>query len=342
METIKLFNDEFRINDTVLPLESIELTDPWMCKSNGKNYSFSKEASKKVAYLFGMNNAQFSKRLYNSASDLWLELLKRQRATEDVTNNLANHTAISLDEGSILSVLPNTIKLSSIFTKINEFMDNSEVTSQFSMSEKEGVLRIYYMDKSGCGIVLSYWFSINWIDVRSIMLRDNIMYVAPLPSYSFEVDTEETLKVLVPKDLLTDAKETMEYIYTDLDDNIKKVKVSVNEIINLFKVAFKIKLTPDIQDMLSQLADLELPEDEYETLFNIIKKIMLSAYSTDASVASYYLKKATTFTELTYKDLLVDLTKLWSSGVISYPVLEQLELACHRNNADYIQLELVK
>ena len=53
-----------------------------------------------------------------------------------------------------------------------------------------------------------------------------------------------------------------------------------------------------------------------------------------------YLKKATTFKDLSYYELVKILTKLANEGIVNYSDLTSYQINCYTNEANYLQLEL--
>lgn len=338
---MKKFDDKFTINDTVIALDKVDILDPLMIKHDGRFYSMSKEAAKRVAAITGMHNFQFSKRLYDTASDLWTSLKDRQRDTEDVKEQVQSHSAISLDEGRILAIVPSDIKLSRIFSKFNEFISTDKIDSEFEIDTEDDVLRIVSLDKeTKCGVLLTYWIKSNWLEIRDCAIYEDLVILTPNTEYSFSVDNMDILSMLTLDDLVSYSNSCMPELVKGYIDNLKETKVSLNELVSLFKSALGMKLKSDYEEEYENLLDKFSSSNASSESIDNLQLLLETAYSMKSSIHSAYLKKATTFKDLSYYELVRILTKLAKEGIISYSDLTSCQINCYTNEANYLQLEL--
>lgn len=337
---MKQFDDKFTINDTVISLASIDVLDPLMVKHDNKFYQLSKEASRRLAYILGLHNYQFSKRLYDSAPDLWNTLKDRLADTEDVVLQLKSHSAVSLDEGRILAIVPEDVKLSKIFSKFNEFITTDKIDSKFEIDTDEDVLRIISIDKStNCGVIVTYWIKSNWLEITDCSIVNNQLLINPATEYSFELDSMDTLNLLSVDDLIGYSNNSMPHLVDEYIDLLKITKVSLNEITSIFKKSLGIKLKSnyeeELDDIISKCSDMDNGE-----VIDILQSLLQHTYTMNSSVNSNFLKKATTFKDLYYDELLTKLTKLYEYGLINLTDLAECQYACYTSSANYAQLEL--
>ena len=338
---MKKFDDKFTINDTVIALDKVEVLDPLMIKHDGRFYSMSKEAAKRVSSITGMHNFQFSKRLYDTASDLWTSLKDRQRDTEDVKEQVQSHSAISLDEGRILAIVPSDIKLSKIFSKFNEFISTDKIDSEFEIDTVDDVLRIVSVYKeTNCGVLLTYWIKSNWLEIRDCIVLEDVVLLTPNTEYSFSVDNMDILDMLTPEELVSYSSICMPELARGYVDNLKETKVSLNELLSLFKSTLGMKLKSSYEDEYGNLLDKFSSSNLSKESMDNLQLLLETAYGMKSSINSAYLKKATTFNELSYYELIKILTKLVREGVINYSDLTSYQINCYTNEANYLQLEL--
>ena len=146
--------------------------------------------------------------------------------------------------------------------------------------------------------------------------------------------------MLTPDDLVSYSNSCMPELVKGYIESLKETKVSLNELVSLFKSTLGMKLKSNYEEEYENLLDKFSSSNASKESMDNLQLLLETAYNMKSSINSAYLKKATTFNELSYYELVKILSKLAKEGVISYSDLTSCQINCYTNEANYLQLEL--
>ena len=336
---MKEFKEKFDITKVVMPLSELEVIDPDTVRDKEKKYySLSKEASKRMASVTSMVNAQFSRKLYNTDAEIWRMLQSRKMAIDDVKELVAQNNAVMIDEDMVMLAEGDT-HIEDVVRSINKYIEDEELITCYKVYDKDQMAIVSVSKTTHRGVLIQYYMSANWVTISNCYYdrADKKFFISPFTELDVRVD--EDIEALMEKDvLIRTSGSVMENQLKAYRDQMEETYMSVDEFCWYMKKLFKIKMTIEKFEVFNYAAD----HDELSgTATNIMASIVDKFYMNDDSpilVNSAYLKKATHMTRVTYQDFSELLELMVLEDVLPVNVLKDFQGKVIKRDTHYNQL----
>ena len=336
---MKEFKEKFDIAKVVMSLSDLEIIDPDTVRDKEKTYySLSKEASKRMASVTSMVNAQFSRKLYATDAEIWRALLARKMAIDDVKNLVSQNNAVMIDEDMVMLAEGDT-HIEDVVRSINKYIEDEDLATYYKVYDKDQMAIISVSKTTHRGVLIQYYMSANWVTISNCYCdrSEKEFFISPFTELDVRVD--EDIEALMEKEVLIKTSgSVMENQLKAYRDQMEETYMSVDEFCWYMKKLFKIKMTIEKFEVFDYAADHdELSGAATTILASIIDKFYMNDES-PILVNSAYLKKATHMTRVTYQDFSELLELMVMEDVIPVNVLKDLLGNVIKRDTHYNQL----
>ena len=336
---MKEFKEKFDIANVVMPLSELEVIDPDTVRDKDKKYySLSKEASKRLASVTSMVNAQFSRKLYNTDAEIWRMLQSRKMAIDDVKELVAQNNAVMIDEDMVMLVEGDN-HIEDLVHSINKYIEDEDLTTCYKVYDKDQMAIVSVSKTTHRGVLIQYYMAANWVTISNCYYNrdEKKFFISPFTELDVRVD--EDIEALMEKDvLIRTSGSVMENQLRAYRDHMRETYMSVDEFCWYMKKVFKIKMTIEKFEVFNYAAD----HDELSgTATNLLASIVDKFYMSDDSpilINSAYLKKATHMTRVSYQDFSELLELMVLEDVLPINVLKEFQGKVIKRDTHYNQL----
>lgn len=336
---MKEFKEKFDIANVVMPLSELEVIDPDTVRDKDKKYYLlSKEASKRLASVTSMVNAQFSRKLYNTDAEIWRMLQSRKMAIDDVKELVAQNNAVMIDEDMVMLVEGDN-HIEDLVHSINKYIEDEDLTTCYKVYDKDQMAIVSVSKTTHRGVLIQYYMAANWVTISNCYYNrdEKKFFISPFTELDVRVD--EDIEALMEKEvLIRTSGSVMENQLRAYRDHMRETYMSVDEFCWYMKKLFKIKMTIEKFEVFNYAAD----HDELSgTATNLLASIVDKFYMSDDSpilINSAYLKKATHMTRVSYQDFSELLELMVLEDVLPINVLKEFQGKVIKRDTHYNQL----
>lgn len=336
---MKEFNEKFDITKVVTPLTELIVVDPDTVQDSDKNYySLSSDAAKRLASVTSMNNATFSRKLYQTDAECWRMLFNKKTSLKEVAELMAKNNAVLVDD-SMLMLAEGDTHIEDVVRSINKFVEDDSLSTCYQLYDQNQLMIIATNAETHRGVLIQYYMSANWVVVSNCYFNKAEKHFFISPFTELDVRVDEDIEALMEKDtLISNSGAVIEMVLDKNRESMANTYMSVEEFCWYMKKLFKIKLTIDKFSIFDYAADHEeLSGRATQLMSDLIDKFYID--DTDPMlVNAAWLKKSIQMTRISYQDFSNLLETLVIEDVIPVNVLQDFQSKVIKKDTHYNQL----
>lgn len=331
---------KYDLGSQVIPMESLKVVDPGlMSYSEGsiEFYPLSDVAMRQLADILELPSKKFSSDLYDTDQDLWKQLVNKKMLGNNVKNSFSSKNALLINE-EIINFFNGSSNLSQVLGVLNGYIEAEDLTSYLSVDSSDELVLIS-VDKDHVGNLIKYYFQDDYIVVYDCYYNDGILILAPYYAVDSAV-SEDTYQIANKEVCYSSSSQTMPASLESYIKELKETFLSAEEVINMMKKYFKIKLQFEPIDPLTFGADNDYSVKSIECLTEIIDTLYSDSEFV-GKIGSNYLKKSVYITGVSYYSFVKFMVSRFMDDnlIININSIRDVEFNCfqHKNHFSYLR-----
>lgn len=286
-------------------LEDLDFVNPNVVEVSGRRFSFPKksEVLKRILRSIGIPSITFENQLYRINESVWKNLM-RSEIENSVSQEFLKALKFVIREGEIVGLCGSENTIGDLYNRVIEIANELNAVVTLDDYSDSVVRFIISSAVSSSGILVTYYLTGDWLDVRSIYRSGDVRYSLVDRAVSMQVENSSFNDILDVDILKTYFCEEILKIRTeDLINKCSKSDLSISEVKSLLKRDFGIKYKDQVDVFDFAANHPEFNSFAVSKLADVIQRL-----NSSSKIALYapWLKTAVTFTSpaSTYLELL--------------------------------------